>query len=163
MSNKCLLVVDVQNGFISDYTSKCLPFIYDSLQSGEFDLVVATRFYNPEGSPFRKQIHWEKLVTAHEIALDPEVEQRADVIIDKPTYTAGQALLDVIADREIDEVVVMGIDTDVCVLVNSALLFDNGITVTIDIRGCATNGGPDAEEAARKLLKRYIGWDYVIE
>lgn len=163
MSNKCLLVVDVQNGFISDYTSKCLPFIHDSLQSGEFDLVVATRFYNPEGSLFRKQIHWEKLDTSHEIALDPKVEQRADVIIDKPTYTAGQNLLDVIEDRDISEVVVMGIDTDVCVLVNAALLFDSGITVTIDTNGCATNGGPDAEVAAHKLLKRYIGRDYVIE
>lgn len=97
------------------------------------------------------------------MALDPEVERRADVIIEKPAYTAGQALLDAIAVHNIDEVVVMGIDTDVCVLVNSALLFDNGITVKIDTRGCSTNGGPEAEEAARKLLKRYIGREYVID
>lgn len=68
-----LLVIDVQAGFISDYTKKALPRIHQLLVSDEFDLVLATRFFNPEASPFRRFIHWERLSSPEEIAIDSQV------------------------------------------------------------------------------------------
>lgn len=158
-----LIVVDVQAGFISDYTRRCLPRIYELLCSGRFECVIATRFFNKEGSLFRSRIGWGRLSTADEIALDPEVERYADVVIDKPTYGAGQPLIDELERRGIRDVVLVGIDTDVCVLQNAAFLFDQGFRVSVDIAGCATNGGPAADRAAVALLGRTIGRNFVLE
>lgn len=158
---QALIVVDVQNGFLSPYTRRALPHIHNLLEL-DWGLVIATRFYNAEGSPFRKQIHWNRLSSEEEITLDPKVEKRADVIIDKPTYGVGSKLLELLAKHNLTSATVVGIDTDVCVLQNAAQLFDAGITTTVDHRACATNGGPQAEQAAIALLRRTVGGDYVI-
>lgn len=162
MSRHGLVVIDVQNGFISEYTSQCLPAIYELLVDERFDVIVATRFFNPEGSLYRSQIHWQRLTESPEIDLDPRVQEAADYILDKPSYSAGQNLLDIVRRENLDEVTVVGIDTDVCVLMNAALLFDNNISVSVDTRACATNGGPEAEKAAFRLLQRFIGRDFVL-
>lgn len=163
MGTTCLLVIDVQSGFLNDYTRKCLPTIHRLIKSSDYDFKIATRFFNPEESLFRKQIGWYKFSSPDDIRIDQIVEQNADIIIDKPCYSAGNQLLELVKSNSIDEVTVVGIDTDVCVLVNAALLFDHNISVRIDTRGCATNGGPEAERAAVKLLKRYVGRNFVIE
>ncbi len=159
---KALLVVDVQAGFISDYTQKALPRIHELLEDPAYSLVIATRFSNPPGSPFRRFIKWSRLSTPHEIALDPQVARRADIIVDKTTYGAGDEIRAILEDRGISQVTVVGIDTDVCVLQNAAFLFDHGFEVTVDIQGTATNGGSDADRAAIRLLQRTIGRDYVV-
>lgn len=158
---KGLLVVDVQNGFISNYTARCLPRIYELIHNGEYDTIIATRFFNPKGSLFRKQLNWDLLADPTETALDPEVEAVADHIVDKTGYSGGEALLDTIRKEQLEEVTVVGIDTDVCVLINAALLFDAGIPVSVDTIACATNGGTKAEQAAVELLRRYVGRDFV--
>lgn len=158
---KGLLVVDVQKGFISSYTQRCLPRIYELLHDEEYDAVIATRFFNPKGSLFRTQLNWTRLADPTETALDTEVEAVADYVVDKTGYSAGQPLLDTIQQEQLDHVTVVGIDTDVCVLVNAALLFDAGIPVSVDTTACATNGGAEAEKVAVKLLWRYVGRDFV--
>ncbi len=156
-SKTCLLVVDVQKGFISDYTRKCLAPLYKLLDSKTFDVVIATRFYNPEDSLFRNQLGWFKFTNKEDIDLDEKVEKAADLVIDKGTYSAGKPLIDAIERYHVDEVMVVGIDTDVCVAVNAALLFDHGIPVSIDLKACASNGGPEADKSAGRMLERYIG------
>ena len=47
-----LVIIDVQLGFINDETGH-IPERVERLQR-EFETVFATRFENPEGSPFRK-------------------------------------------------------------------------------------------------------------
>lgn len=157
-----LVIIDVQAGFISEYTERCLPRIHELARSGRFETVIATRFSNPEGSPFRRLIGWSRLATDEEVALDPVVEKHADLIIDKVTYGAGAELESALRARGIVEATIVGIDTDVCVLHNAAALFDRGFTVHVDLGGCATNGGPDADAAAVPLLRRTIGGNQVI-
>lgn len=157
-----LVIIDVQAGFISDYTERCLPRIHELARSGRFEAVIATRFSNPEGSPFRRLIGWSRLATEEDIALDPVVEEHADVIIDKVTYGAGAELEKTLRASGIVEATMVGIDTDVCVLQNAAALFDRGFTVHVDLDGCATNGGPDADAAAAPLLRRTLGKNQVI-
>ncbi|RRD35668.1 cysteine hydrolase [Leucobacter sp. OH2974_COT-288] len=156
-----LIVIDVQQGFLSPYTRKALPSIYRLIDSAKFPLIIATKFYNPEGSPFRKFIHWDRLSTAEETALDSKVEAAANLVIPKPTYSAGPQIEAALHEAYLHRALFVGIDTDVCVLQNSAYLFDHGFEVHIDLSGCATNGGPDAEAAVPSLLGRTLGGDYI--
>lgn len=159
---QALLVIDVQAGFISDYTKRALPGIYELVRGNEQQVIIATRFLNEEGSPFRKYIKWNRLSSDADRALDPVVESHADLIINKPTYGAGAQIATELVRRGIKKVTVIGIDTDVCVLQNAAFLFDAGFEVSIDLHACATNGGPQAEVSAVRLLQRTIGRDYVL-
>lgn len=161
-SGEALVVIDVQDGFISDYTKRALPRVYELLEDERFGLVIATRFYNPEGSPFRKYMRWDKLAGTPDTVLDPVVAAKADIILDKPTYGAGEAIARALDDYGIRKATLVGIDTDVCVLQNAAYLFDHDYEVTVDTGACATNGGPEAERAAIRLLGRTIGRDYVL-
>lgn len=159
---KALIVVDVQAGFLSDYTSRCLPRVYELLESDEFDLIIATRFFNPDGSAFRTRINWDRLSSPEEVQLESRVEKRADIIVDKATYGAGETLVTVLDEHEITHATLVGIDTDVCVLQNAAYLFDHGINVDVDLAGCATNGGPEADAAAALLMGRTIGHKHTL-
>lgn len=159
--NKALVVVDVQAGFLTEYTSRCLPRIYELLDSDEFSLVVATRFSNPAGSVFRTRIGWDGVSTRDEIRLDSRVEQRADAVVDKTTYGAGEELLDIFDEFGVSRATLVGIDTDVCVLHNAAYLFDHDVEVDVDLDGCATNGGPEADAAAVNLMARTVGSKYI--
>ena len=105
---------------------------------------------------------WNKLSSPEEIALDPTVQANSHIIIDKTTYATGEAIAKILNDANINKVTLVGIDTDVCVLQNAAYLFDHGFEVTVDTKGCATNGGEDAEQAAYKLLRRTIGRGFVL-
>lgn len=159
---QALIVVDVQAGFLSSYTSRCLPRVYELLASDDFDLIIATRFFNPEGSAFRTRINWDQLSSPEEIRLDPHVEKQADIIVDKSTYGAGDTLITLLNERGINHATLVGIDTDVCVLQNAAYLFDHGINVEVDLAGCATNGGAEADAAAALLMARTIGDKYTL-
>lgn len=159
---QALVVIDVQQGFISDDTKQCLPYIHELIHQKKFDVVIATRFYNPENSPFRRFIRWERLSTPEEIALDEVVEKKSDFIIDKSTYGAGDKIANILVEKNINKVTLVGIDTDVCVLHNAAYLFDHGFEVTVDTKGCATNGGEEAQKAAYLLLRRTLGRDFVL-
>ena len=50
-----LLVVDIQNGFISnEMTRTALSRIENLLQAGAFDAVIATKYRNYPGSPISR-------------------------------------------------------------------------------------------------------------
>ena len=47
---KYLLIVDVQNGFISDKNSKIVPNIEKLVKSLDFDEIIVTKFINKPDS-----------------------------------------------------------------------------------------------------------------
>lgn len=160
--NHALIAIDVQAGFLTPYTSRALPKIHQLLTSNAFDIIIATRFYNPNNSPFRRFIGWNRLSNEQEIALEPMVANYADIIIDKSTYGAGIEIAQELDKRHINLVTLVGIDTDVCVLQNAAYLFDHGYEVYVDLNACATNGGAKAEQAAVYLMQRTIGYNHTL-
>lgn len=162
VTQSALLLIDVQNGFVSDYSQRCLPHIFDAVERYDFGLVLATQFINVEDSQFRRLMNWNKLQSKHDIALLPPVENNADYIIKKSTYGAGDRIAELLRQHDVSTVVIMGIDTVLCVLQNAAQLFDLGFVPVVDLRGCASNGGPEADHAAIRLMERTVGKDQVI-
>ncbi|WP_257158866.1 cysteine hydrolase [Corynebacterium cystitidis] len=157
-----LLCVDVQNGFISDYTKKALPRIHSLVRREDFAVKIASQFINGEGSSFRTLIRWDRLSPASfDIQIDPVVKSNVDLIFPKFTYGHAAEVLSVMRSRNVNDILLVGIDTDVCVLQNAGQLFDLGARVYVDLDGCASNGGPEADHAAGRLMERTIGRDQV--
>jgi nicotinamidase-related amidase len=87
-----LVVVDVQNGFISEHSQPVVPIIADLVhrwQALHRD-VVFTRYLNYPGSPFERLIGWTKMTDGPETEIVPELLPYVNPqtpVIDKYIYT----------------------------------------------------------------------------
>lgn len=158
----CLLLIDVQNGFVSKATEHVISRIM-SLDCGRFDHVVASRFVNAEGSPYRRVMGWEKLSSPPETDLIPFVEEAVERVFVKNVYTmANREFLDYLDCCGIDVVYLCGIDTDCCVLKTAVDLFELDRDVRVLEHYCASNGGPESHEAALRVMGRQISENCII-
>ena len=159
-----LVAVDVQNGFVNEKTQHCLPKIRELVTSGDFDVVAASRFVNPEYSSFRSRLDWNEMGPddTDGLTLDKVVAEHADVVLDKTGYAMGSGtLVDELRRRKVADVVVCGLETDACVLAVAMLLFDIGFNVSVDLSACATSAGPEIEAGAEAIIVRSFGEQHV--
>ncbi len=101
-----------------------------------------------------------------EKALLPFVEEYADIIVSKCSYSCVkntnfiQSLLS-LCDGLPEEVTLVGVDTDACVLTTAIDLFEMGIRPIILEDCVGSSGGDECHEAGMLLLKRSIGKEQI--
>lgn len=160
-----LVVIDLQVGFINDKTIKVANNIRDLLDSGEYSAVIATKFTNMPGSSFESFLSWKGMLEEEEKELLPFVEGYADCVISKCSYSCVntnfvQSLVAFCGSLP-DEVTLVGVDTDACVLATAIDLFEMGIKPII-IEDCVgSSGGDECHEAGMLILKRSIGKEQI--
>lgn len=155
---KCLIVIDVQNGFVSNRTEMILPKLDQLMTQFKDGLIIATQFINVEESGFTNIMHWGRLKSAPETDVIPFVAEKATKIVQKTTYSAcTESVLELLQYNNISEVYLAGIDTDCCVLATAIELFDRNIRPIVLAQYCASNGGKRSHNAALTVLERTIG------
>ena len=158
---KCLLIVDVQKGFINKSTNH-IPNLVEQLQK-DYSYVYTTRFFNKTGSFYRTLINWDRLEKNSEeleLAFKPLKKTK---IIDKSIYTwVDKNFLDDLKKNNINEVHVCGIDTDACVTKCVIDLFEQNIKPIVLAKYCASYGGVEFHECTLKILPRLIGEKQII-
>jgi nicotinamidase/pyrazinamidase len=170
---RALVIVDFQNDFTPPDGALAVPdgdAIADRVnqlaRSGEFDLVVATRDWHPpdHGSFAERGGPWPVHCVADTpgAQLHPGLDaSRVDVIVDKGQdpgtegYSGfeGTRLEELLREREIDQVTVVGLATDYCVKNTALDALRAGFQVTVDtdaIRGVEVQPG-DSERALDEL------------
>lgn len=161
-----LVVIDLQVGFINDNTLKVANNIQELLYSEKYDAVIATKFTNMPGSSFDKFLGWKGMLEEEEKELLPFVEEYADCVISKCSYSCVkntnfiQSLV-ALCDGLPDEVTLVGVDTDACVLATAIDLFEMGIRPIILEDCVGSSGGEECHEAGMLLLKRSIGKEQI--
>lgn len=160
---KCLLIIDVQNGFVSDTTRFVLPRLQQLISEFNEGPIVATKFINLDGTGFTDIMHWGRLKEEPETALIPFVEQESNFIVEKNTYTAYvPEIIEILEKNNIKEVLLAGIDTDCCVLATSITLFEHNIRPVVLEHYCASNGGERSHSAAIRVMERTIGRQQIL-
>ncbi|WP_214110785.1 cysteine hydrolase [Acrocarpospora catenulata] len=163
-----LIVVDAQNGFITEHSSPVVPAIASLVEKwqGSGGSVVFTRYINYEGSPFERLIRWSKLKTSPEIDIVPELlplANKATAVIDKTIYSffneEGQALT-----REYGwtDFYVCGIDTESCVLKTVVDAFERDLTPYLIRDASASHAGKAAHDAGIFVASRFVGQNQII-
>ena len=155
----CLVIIDVQKGFMNDsVTAKIPDKITELLNKKHFDRIVATQFYNKIGSPYDRMLGWRELMDAESQVVAPSVAAVSDKIIRKPVYTCFvPEFEEYIKENKIDKLYFVGIDTDCCVLKSCIDCFERNLPFEVLINYCASNGGEKSREAAITVLERNIG------
>jgi len=159
-----ILVVDVQRGFLNDYTRHVPGRVAQLLGRGRgrdrYHPVYFTRFENPPGGPYRKLLSWDACARPPETDLAPELEPfaAAERVFSKPGYAGlPDALAGVLRDAGVERISVVGIDTDMCVLKVVLDLFDLAIEPVVLVDCCASTAGLQAHLAGLAVLTRNIG------
>lgn len=157
----CLLIVDVQNGFINEHT-KHIPAMVEKIQAN-YDLVFATRFYNTNPSFYRKLIGWHRFDRDSDEFMLAFNLIDSGRIIDKPAYTCVDKLfISELKGYDIEAADVCGMDTDICVTKCAVDLFEYGIEPRVLANYCASYAGTSAHENALRTLERFIGKNQVV-
>jgi nicotinamidase-related amidase len=155
-----LLVVDVQRGFLNDYTRHVPARVAQLIRRGDHTPVYFTRFENPPGGPYRQFLGWKACAAPPETDLAPELLPFAagDRVFSKPGYAGlPDALASLLRDRAVERIALVGIDTDMCVLKVALDLFDLSIEPIILVDCCASTAGLQAHLAGLAVLTRNIG------
>lgn len=155
-----LLVVDVQQGFINDFTRHIPARIARLIGREAFAPVLFTRFINRPGSPYREFLSWNGCATERETAIAPELAPhvRPEVIFSKPGYAGiPETLGTFLRERGFERLTICGIDTDMCVLKVAMDVFDLGIRPIVLTDCCASTAGLQAHLAGLAVLARNIG------
>lgn len=155
-----LLIVDVQNGLLNDFTKHVPARIVRLIEGGDWAPLLFTRFVNTEDSPYQRFLDW------HGCAEPPETELVAELapfvergrVFTKHGRTGlpGEAH-DYLRQHGFERVTVVGIDTDMCVLKSAMDIFDLGIQPIVLADCCASTLGAYAHLAGLAILSRNIG------
>ena len=171
--SEALLIIDYQNDFASPDGALSVPGgkdvagrINELARSGGFDFVVATRDWHPrDHNSFEERggiwpVHCVQGTEGAE--LHPALEQgEVDLVFDKGTnqetdgYSAFETpeLADILRDREIDNITVVGLATDYCVKNTALDGLKGGFAVRVDsraVRGVDVKPG-DSDRALDEL------------
>ncbi|CAN5360235.1 hypothetical protein BH09CHL1_BH09CHL1_25560 [soil metagenome] len=157
-----LLVVDVQLGFLNDYTQHIPARINQLLQKRDFDPVLFTRFVNAEDGPYPRFLDWHACQNPPETNLAPEMLDFVsdEFVFAKPGYAGiSDELARYLLDNNYEQISIAGIDTDMCVLKVAMDIFDLGIRPIILADCCASTAGLQSHLAGLAILARNIGAD----
>lgn len=165
---KALIVIDMQNDFINGSlgtreAQAIVPNVAKLIQSSDYAAIFFTRdthskdyLDTQEGKnlPIEHCIRGTNGWKIHDdIAVASIESDMAGVIIDKPTFGAFD-IADELAEGNYDEVDLVGLCTDICVITNALILKTQFPEMKINIIENATAGTtPEVKQAALTVAK----------
>ncbi|HEX4922047.1 MAG TPA: isochorismatase family cysteine hydrolase [Candidatus Bathyarchaeia archaeon] len=156
-----LIAIDVQSGFVTETSAHVVDLIAHTQQ--RFSHVVFTKFYNPDPSPFRTILNYNKMTPGSpetELVVRPE---EGAVVIERPRYSCvTEEMHHYLSVRRATEAYVGGIATEACVLETAVDLLEAGIRPIIIEDLCASDKERRYHHMAIELLKKLIGPHNVI-
>lgn len=107
---------------------------------------------------------WSGLSNAEETMLAREVIDLPTLVVDKRSYGPflGTDLEDTLHQLGVRDVLVCGIDTDICVLATAVDLFDRGFRPLVISDLSMSHAGPELHDAALRILPRFIGEEGIV-
>lgn len=174
LSKTALIVVDVQNGFVTVDSAPVVPVIVNVVRRWQAagGYTIFTRYYNYPDSPFERLIGWYGLHGSPETdfvdRLAPFLSDAKAHVIDKTVYTAlTDECRQLIADQGFTDLLICGIATDGCVLKTTLDAFEAGYTPWLLADACASNASrvppQEVHNSALVLASRLVGAGQVIK
>lgn len=158
---KLLIVIDVQQDFINEYTKPFCEKIEKLVKSHEYDDVIFTKFVNNSESLWYTKLNYKGCMDENgtKIVIDTD----GNKVFEKASYTAlNDELREYIKDNNIDSIYLCGFETDACVSKTSLDLFENNYDVHVLKDYSMTCEGLDNHNNEIRRLERLIGKNSVI-
>lgn len=157
---KALLIIDVQQFFLNQYTQHIWGKIGRYLDIHPYDAVFFSVFQNTTDSVFVKQLRREKCMSGEDLVLDKALSRwiGTDNVFFKRTYSLFKHawFLTTIRQEWWTAFDVCGIDTNACIIATAFDWFDLGYTVTVLPELCASHSGYLYHDASIQIIDKCI-------
>ena len=158
MSRRVLIMIDLQKGFVSKPTEKVVQFVVKLLEKEKFDLVIQFRWENYMGSQYEEQLGYQAVGNSSETEMC--FPYATDHIITRTCYSCWGPEMERLVNKD-DEIFIVGLETDACVMGTLFSLWDNGYKFKVYEEGVGTPDR-DLQKAAIRMIKRQFGKGCVI-
>lgn len=157
-----LVIIDMQNGFMNEYTKWNVDPIVQIADS--FDYVIGTRYINHLGTACYRFEGWKDcMVGTESVELVDEIKEICDVVIDKDKYSCWNSeFVDYIRDNNIGRIMFVGVNTACCVLASVFDTYNNLIDSYVIASLCASTNGTESHLRGLEVLRETITKDRVI-
>ncbi|HEY9741616.1 MAG TPA: isochorismatase family cysteine hydrolase [Coleofasciculaceae cyanobacterium] len=155
-----LIVVDVQSGFINEFTHHIPQRVARLIQRDEYAPLLFTRFVNAPDGPYQRFLDWHSCDSEPETKIVPELEPwaKSETVFSKLGLCGiPDELASYLREQRFERIFLVGIDTDMCVLKLAMDFFDMGIEPIVLTDCCASTAGLQAHLAGLAVLSRNIG------
>lgn len=154
----CLVIVDVQEGFVKSMNTRDLPArILDLVKMRSFDHIVCTRFESPVATPLMSLLGWLSHMSDEEQEVLQEIEHISERTFVKYQYSCFTPdFIRYIYMKHIDKLFLCGVDTDSCILKSAYDAFEFKIPFEVLTSYCASNGGKTLHESAIQIIERNL-------
>lgn len=154
----CLVIIDVQKGFLNNNTKDIPKKIMELVNKKKFDNIVATKFQNINGGPFVNLMKWNKMLDNKSQELDENIKKTVDKVFVKNVYSCFTTdFLSFIEKKKIDKLYFVGIDTEGCVLKSAIDCFERNIKLEVLINYCASTSGILFHNAGITVMEKTLG------
>ncbi|MFA7191701.1 MAG: isochorismatase family protein [Candidatus Paceibacterota bacterium] len=152
---RALMVVDVQAGFLNDQNRWIIPNIQKVVQNGKYNLIIESIFHAEAGSLWDRQTNWT-------FPLQPTVPEiknlfnQDSVLITKETksvFKGDKDLFQILKDKNIEEVHIVGLDTNDCVFATAQESFDLGFFTYVIEECTESSQSSELRDCALKILR----------
>ena len=165
MGNILFLIIDMQNGFINNFTEGLIPKILDfQAQIGDSVITAGTRYINHEHTACYVFEGWKSCMTGtEEVEIIRELRGCMQRVFDKDKYSCWNEEMKVfVRENKIKKIYFAGVNTGCCVL-NSILDCYNDLVDCAVIEDlCGSTSGIEEHEAALTVLRSCITEERVI-
>ena len=155
-----LLIIDVQNYYLNEYTRDVPSKIAKYLKKDEFDFVIFSKFVNHDNSNVARAFGWKKMQEPPETDICDELKEyvKENNVFKKDTYSLfkSKSFLKYLEENSISNLSICGFDTDACVLATSYEGFDLGFRVNIIEELTVSSIGKRYRDSGLTILKRRI-------
>lgn len=145
---KLLVVIDVQNCFVNDFSHDIPIKIRDYLlmNKSSYDFVIFTKFINDAKSQFVKYLNWSGCMKPEEIEIAGPLKEflTEDNVFEKRTYSIfkSERIAKFIEENSVKDIAFCGLTSDGCVLASAFDAFDMGFEVSVIKELTGTCWGP---------------------
>lgn len=160
---KALLILDLQQSFMNEYTNDLKDKIEDYCNHTYYDHIIIGKFINQEDSVFIKRLSNTKCLDKIDNELNIHISKEQK-IIERTAYTAyTEELENFLKDQQIKYIYLCGLNTETSIYKTALDLFEHGYYVYVIKSLSKSSEGTKYHDMAIELLKHLIGEDYVIE
>lgn len=147
---KVLLIIDVQEPFLSENTQRVPVFLQDLIERERFELVIQSCWQNYPGSRYEAELGYKLGAQA-----SPVISCPGGKVLLRSTYSAVNEELRQLIQKS-DRLYIAGLESDACVLATLFDLWDAGFSFRVYRDGIGTNR-KDLAEPTLALIRRQFG------
>lgn len=165
MGNILFMIIDMQNGFINNFTEGLVEKMHDfQVSIADRVITAGTRYVNHERTACYVFEGWKSCMAGSEDAeIVPELRGCMQRVFDKDKYSCwNEEMKEFVRNHEIEKIYFAGVNTGCCVLHSAMDCYNDLVDCAVIEDLCGSTSGIEEHEAALVVLRGCITKERVI-